>query len=61
MGKHQARLMKFVLDYPGWHNFTDSNPSAKNALQSLHRNGLVKLEFGKKGISRFCRAADTLT
>ncbi len=43
MGKHQLRLLRFVIDFPGWHSYsTDTN--TMRALASLDQMGLIERE-----------------
>ena len=44
MGKHQLRLLKFVITYPGWHCLSKRDPAARKALNSLEAMGLVQVE-----------------
>lgn len=44
MGKHQLRLLKFVITYPGWHCLSKRDPAARRALNSLEAMGLVQVE-----------------
>jgi hypothetical protein len=40
MGKHQVRLLRFALQYPGWHSMNDKDQQARRAMYSLERLGL---------------------
>lgn len=42
MGRHMRRLLKFVIDYPGWHTLSKNDPAARRAVHSLVDYGLME-------------------
>lgn len=40
MGKHIKRLLKFAIDYPGWHTY-GKDRSTVDAVNNLARLGLI--------------------
>lgn len=43
MGRHMKRLLKFAIDYPGWHTMSRFDRPARNAMNRLERMGLLEV------------------
>lgn len=61
MGKHQLRLLKFAIAYPGWHSLSKNDPAARNAVQSLTSTGLLELGRHEKAQWQFRLTPPTYT
>ena len=46
MGKHMKRLLKFCIDYPGWHSLSRHDPVAKRAMFCLVDHGFIEWSAG---------------
>ena len=43
MGRHMRRLLKFVIDYPGWHTMSQSDEAAQRAMKRLAELGFIEV------------------
>ncbi len=52
MGKHSLRLLKFALDYPGWHSCADDS---RRTMYRLEAQGLLEVirYSGKRVLPQF--------
>ena len=49
MGRHQARLLKFLLRFPEWHTISRHDKNAIRAINHMEDMGLVQVaRFGHK-------------
>jgi hypothetical protein len=53
MGTNTLRLLRFALDYPGWHSM-GSQANDRRSMATLEKHGLLEvMRYGKKASPQF--------
>jgi hypothetical protein len=43
MGRHMTRLLRFAINYPGWHTLSPGDQAANRAATRLAELGLIEI------------------